>query len=313
MTSGRFVVSTGRDGAEGVAGLLDRHPDARAFSDFFANLTSAALPAFPSDSLTGPELWRVLSTPRPEQNELIRQTCRAAEVYEGRDLTPGTIPPLMLGTLPRLARDPRPLEAALRAHVEAMPRAAAGVLYSDVLTWLSGRAGRSLWVECSASSAGFVDDLIRHWPSGRFVLMARDGRDVAVSMSRNRGFRMAILLEDAGLDRLAEAVAAIDATDIPIERFGARWSREIVHAHAALRALPVAQFLLLRHERLARDPARELRRLADFLGLERPDAWVADVAPSVEPVRCEWRDLPPADREALEAACAPGLRALGYD
>src|SRR2546421_2692194 len=151
----------------------------------------------------------------------------------------------MIATLPRLARDPRPLEAALRAYVEALPRAPIGVLYGHVLDWLRERDDRAAWVECSAGSAGSVDDLLRHWPDGRFVLLARDGRDVAVSMSRNRGFRMAVLLEDAGPDRLAEAVASIDHASIPVERFGARWSREIVHAHAALRSLPTDRFLLL--------------------------------------------------------------------
>jgi putative sulfotransferase len=319
MPAGCFIVSTGRCGSTLLSDLLREHPALLSLSELFSSLRSTRMPAFPPGDLAGADAWRLLTTPRPEVNLLLMQRCADTGAHVARGLSPGRVPPLLMGPLPGLSPDPLALHEELGAFVRGLPAAPAAKQYTRAFEWLCGRLDRGDWVERSAGSAAYADELVRGWPEARYVHLVRDGRATARSMSANDGFRMAVLLEELG-DRAATpaglvgAIASLRTAWIPIERFGELWSRQVIAADRWLRALPDERRLTLRYEDLVGDAAGELRRLASFLGLggAATGRWVRAAAARVARPRTDWRELPDGERGRLEAACAPGLALLGY-
>jgi putative sulfotransferase len=110
----------------------------------------------------------------------------------------------------------------------------------------------------------------------------------------------------------AEAVAG--SGEVPVERFGEVWSRQVVAAHERLSRLARGQVLVLRYEDLAACPGPELARLAGFLdpGYEVPRGWLRASARLVERRRPAVSSLSGPQRARLEEACRPGLEILGY-
>jgi hypothetical protein len=318
--NGRFIVSTGRCGSTLLSQLLREHPAVLSLSEFFAFLHSPSFRAFPGHPMTGAEFWEVLSTPRPEIVSVVRQ-CRAPIAPELLQSQFGT-PPVMMGALPFLTENPEPLFDELRCYVRGLPRADCGQQYSLVFAWLCQRFGRDVWVERSGGSTWFLADLLRWWPGGRFVHLVRDGRDVALSMSRRRGFRLAVLVDDMeqasspepSASQLAAAALAMTGSEpIPLERFGRIWAQQVIGTEERLRPLPADQVFQLRYEDLVEDPARQLKVLSEFFDLgDVPEEWMRWSAREVERRESAWLQLPEADRAELEAACEPGLRHLGY-
>lgn len=320
LVNGRFVVTTGRCGSTLLSQLLREHPAVLSLSEFFAFLQSPSFRAFPEQPMTGAEFWAVLSTPRPEIVSIVRQ-CRAPiapELLEGQFGTP----PVMMGALPFLAENPEPVFDDLRRYVRGLPLADCGHQYSLVFAWLCQRFGRKVWVERSGGSTWFLADLLRWWPDGRYVHLVRDGRNVALSMSRRRGFRLAVLVDDmerssgpevSASEMAAAALAMTGSEPIPLERFGRIWAQQVITAEERLGSLPAGQVLQLRYEDLVEDPARQLKVLSEFFELgDVPEKWVRWSAQEVERREPAWLRLPEAERAGLEAACEPGLRHLGY-
>ena len=102
--------------------------------------------------------------------------------------------------------------------------------------------GKRRWGDKTPHYVHHVDHLLRLWPRARFVVLVRDGRDVALSLRRM----------PFGPNN-AWAAAQWWARGI---RAGARAQRE--HPGAVL---------TLRYEDLAQRPEEEVRRLCAFLGL----------------------------------------------
>jgi putative sulfotransferase len=310
--AGRFIVSTGRCGSTLLSELLLTHPAVLSLSELFAMLQSERLGAFPADELDGGEMWRVLSTPRPEITEMQR-SCGDAE-----DPTP----PLLMFALNGVAEDPAGLHDELGAYVRSLPEDSIGAHYSRVFAWLCERCGRRLWVERSGFSTYFLADLVRWWPDGRYVHLVRDGREAAISMSRRPGRYLAVLYEELRRshpsmsveDLVAAAMAAARASSVPLERFGKLWSDHVVAAHERLSALPPEQVLSVRFEDLTACPELELRRIVDFLGAgqETTPEWLAAAAARIEPREPRAPRLADEELAGLEAACRPGQELLGY-
>ena len=321
---GRFIISTGRCGSTLVSELLLTHPAVLSLSELFAMLQSDSLGPFPADELDGPEMWRVLSTPRAEITEMQRyqvSQCEDPENLQPGEAEEGTSP-LLMYPLEGITPDPEGLHEELGAYVRALPRAPIGAQYTAVFAWLCERCGRPLWVERSGFSTYFLGDLVRWWPEGRYVHLVRDGREAAISMSRRPGRYLAVLYEELRRSNrtmsveelVAAAMAAARTASVPLERFGQLWSDQVVAAHERLRDLPPERVLLVRFEDLTACPERELGRMVDFLGVgeETTADWLAGAAKRIEPREPRSPRLPEEERDRLEAACRPGLRLLGY-
>jgi hypothetical protein len=106
------------------------------------------------------------------------------------------------------------------------------------------------WGDKTPHYVNHVDHLLELWPRARFVVLVRDGRDVAISL-RKMPFG-------------------------PNNAWAAApwWARGIRAGEEAQRAHPDA-VLTVRYEDLARDPRAVVPRICEFLGLDYSDEMLA--------------------------------------
>jgi putative sulfotransferase len=205
--------------------------------------------------------------------------------------------------------------------------------------WLCQRLNKKIWVERSGASLIFVDALYRMYPSAKFIHLYRDGRDVALSM---REFPPIGLLAQSWSDakkfginllkppfRLGESpyVAAAAKLSGLVERVAVRldrkaeigvagefWSAMVSVGLESLSKVPAAQKFDIRYEDLIATPGETLRDLIQFIEPDLlDDDWVDAARSIVGPNRSRRGFLTAADAALLDFACAPGLKALGYN
>jgi len=197
----------------------------------------------------------------------------------------------------------------------APPRVPPGVSAQDAYRLIAeapfkayaARHGKARWGDKTPHYVHHVDHLLRVWPRARFVVLVRDGRDVALSLRRM----------PFGPNN-AWAAAQWWARGI---RAGERAQRE--HAGAVL---------TVHYEDLARDPEREVPRICDFLGLtytpemlalERADrskivseqaSWFPTIFDGINTHAVgRWqREMSPRDQRLFAALAGPELARLGY-
>ena len=85
----------------------------------------------------------------------------------------------------------------------------------------------------------------------------------------------------------------------------------VVDGMQRLAEVPADRLMSLSYEQLLRDPAAELGRLAEFVGVEPVADWLNAGSGLLHSASAgSTRKLPPEGRRALREACAPGTEAL---
>src|SRR5947209_3966771 len=147
-------------------------------------------------------------------------------------------------------------------------------------------------------------------------------------MSRHMGFRLAALsaLQNIGRDSTDAEDEQASASGIrsqpsdlaevirkepPIEAFGHLWSNMLIMGMRYLAKLPEERVLTMTYEQFVAQPQQSAEQLITFIdpSLAR-DKWINTVAPQVRAQPLSWTNLPAQQREALEAACRPGLSVI---
>jgi sulfotransferase family protein len=339
-----FAAGTGRCGSTMLSLILNDHPDVLSLSEFFTILKDPADPGgFLSHDLDGAQLWRRLSTPVPAVDAMVRNGMRMPGLrypYGTGRFSPDTgVPIICHGILPMLTGDPDALFDLLAAEVPGWPRRPAADQYQALFATLARAGGRRVTVERSGASLSQVRLLHDHFAGAGFVHMYRHGPDCALSMSRHPASRRAVLMEQAAqlaglpptaspaqvravLPELPAEYAGLFSGNrdtgwlmswqIPLTAFGERWSALVRDGMAALGSLPPGSWLGLRYEDLLTAPAAELTRLAGFLGVAAPPAWLATAAKLTDPSRAGTAatQLSTSGYRALRDACEPGERAI---
>ena len=306
-----FVVGTGRCGSTLISNILRKHPDVLSLSEFFFSVGGRV--ALHSGKVTAAEFWKILSTPRPEITFALRQGLQIPEfLYAARPthapFPEDGIPPLLLVPLPHLTDEPEELFHRIRSFVLSMPPDDLPNQYLTLFHWMSEELGKTVWVERSGASLTHLLELLQFWPDAKFVHIFRDGRECAYSMSVHPGFRLLLSTLITGTP-----LSFLGSHHIPIQRFGYFWSWMIVRRARLLDKLSADRVLKLRYEDLVAEPVGQIGRLMQFVIPSFSDGkWLRDTAQIVRPEKPQWVDLPHDQREALNHACAPGLRALGY-
>lgn len=170
------------------------------------------------------------------------------------------------------------------------------------------REGKTRWADKTPAYIGHVDRLAAIWPDARFVVLVRDGRDVALS----------VLNVPFGPNNAWAAARS--------------WARAIRQGREAAARHP-GRVLELRYEDVVTDPARWLSTTCDFLGLEYDDemlaiertdrskvvedqsAWFTNVWSGITTAAVgKWRtELSPRAVEIFETVAGDELRLLGYE
>jgi hypothetical protein len=168
--------------------------------------------------------------------------------------------------------------------------------------------GKSRWGDKTPLYLRFVDELHAVWPEARFVVLVRDGRDVALSVKR----------VPFGANNAWAAAQT--------------WAHGIRLGQAAERTYP-DRVLTLRYEDLVAEPAPQVARLCEFLGLpfeddmlaiERTDPakihkdqadWFTNVWAGINTSAVgKWkREMSPRDQRVFSSVAGPELEALGYE
>ena len=326
-----FVVGTGRCGSTAVSRVLHEHPDVLSISEMLVGIKRMLRPGFPS--VDGREMWRLLTQRTPLIDEFICAGLKTAEFRypygSGRfDPARKEVPWIWHCMLPMLSDDPDALFDLLAAEVVSWPARAPADQFRALFAFLSELFGKSVVVERSGVSIDAVPHLLQMFPEARFVLIHRDGPDCALSMSRHPVFRLRGLwaevtrLHGQAPDNPEQFRGIItppfDAErfmsyPVPLTFFGEFWSALLCQGVPALAELPPGGWTSLRYEDLVSHPARELARIAAFVGADATGQWLSAAAAIINgrrPASAAASELDPADLAAIREACMPGAQAI---
>ena len=149
------------------------------------------------------------------------------------------------------------------------------------------------------------------FPHARYVEIVRDGRAVALSISKvNWWGRRPVWW----LGRSPDEWAA--AGEEPLELCARHWLVELDTIEQGASQIPADRYLRVRYEDVIDDPVATLQRLAAFAGLEPDDpTWLRRLEAIPFPNQNErWRDeLSEGDVAIIENVQAERLARHGYD
>jgi Sulfotransferase family len=147
------------------------------------------------------------------------------------------------------------------------------------------------------------------FPNARFIVLVRDGRAVADSLSRVDWWDRSFVWWYGGTPEQWRA----EGRD-PWEICARNWVEELAAIDEGLRAVPDEQVIRLRYEDLVAEPSAAFRRVAESVGLPDDAGWRASI--STLPISDKndgWRArLDPSVIERSTAIQRPGLDRYGY-
>lgn len=170
------------------------------------------------------------------------------------------------------------------------------------------REGKTRWGDKTPAYIGYIDRLAAIWPDARFVVLVRDGRDVALS----------VMKVPFGANNVWAAARS--------------WAGAIRRGREAARRYQ-GRVLTIRYEDLVERPAEEIATVCNFLALEYdPDmlaieqtdrakvvgdqaGWFTNVWAGITTDAVgKWRtEMTPHQQQVFESVAGAELRELGYE
>ena len=167
--------------------------------------------------------------------------------------------------------NPDALHDQLSTNVAKHPVQSLEQHYRDLIFYLCQLFARQYWLERFGSSIRHLPYLVQNFPDAQFIHIVRDGRNCAISMEEQAGFRMGLIsiqlteilvygpYESKRRDNLSDlpdelvvflpenfsAAAFRDYRQSPF-LFGIYWSGEIIEALRSLSIVASKQILTLR-------------------------------------------------------------------
>ena len=334
-----FVLSTGRCGSTMISDILNLHPRVLSLSEFFS---FTGMASFNKDRRSGEWMWELFSEQQARTRLMLKEDFEEILYPFDRPdarFTRRDVPPIMCTTLPHLTEEHEALYDELEPVVKNLPSQRTSNQYRDLFDWMCRRFDRAVWAERSGGSLLSASLLLQHFPEARVVHVYRDGRDVALSMSRHYLFRMIaaslMALRRDPVDVMSllphekvwkqfmmlstPAVSngslnrPLPYQKLELQHFGSFWSRMIEHGNRVFSALPPDRLLSVRFEDLQEDPEGQIRRLIRFISPELDDRdWLRKASSIPRPTASCFPDLTPHEQDTLTESCRPGLELLGY-
>jgi len=151
--------------------------------------------------------------------------------------------------------------------------------------------------------------LAQAFPRARFIDLTRDGRAVALSLSRVDWWEGSVVWWYGDTPR-----AWRDGGGDPWELCARNWVEEVRAIGDGLGAIDEKTVLHLRYEEFVAEPRETLRQIADFMGLDEDPGWLDAVgALSLSDRNRTWQSRLSSDQVAvIEGVQAPELVRLGY-
>lgn len=186
-----------------------------------------------------------------------------------------------------------------------------GAFLSTLMGEVARSQGRSRWAVWGPDNLLYIPRIKKELPNARFIHMLRDGRDVAVSLSKERWIQPLPLDKKNGLQ-----VAAL------------HWLWKVERGREHGKRIK-SDYLEVRYEDLVSNPHDALRRISSFIEYDLDYDYIRNhaigtlVTPNssfstvsgkyqVSPVQ-RWKQmLSPADTDMLLSVLGPMLHQLGY-
>lgn len=298
---------------------------------------------FVANRFDGRKLWRLLSKASPAVKVALNYTPPPKEFLyrypEGGPFTRDTLPPLLYTTLPHLTDTPEEAYFALKEDILARPAASLSDQYRFLFSLLMKRFDKKMWIERSGGSLSTLPALLKHFPNAKYVHVTRDGRDVAMSIAKHPPTRLFAYnwmnTKKYGIDILRPpfilgtnpVLSAVEPLLTPLlgmeqlrdkpmapADIGRFWSEMVEVGFESIRRIPTDNILTMRYEDLIAAPRETLIRFMDFIDPDLTyEEWLDEAEALPRPGRQAWRDLPPDELKALDAACAKGMAITGYE
>ena len=237
-----------------------------------------------------------------------------------------------LGSLPQVSYHFEPIvtKAAARYVYEGIwKRSQAKWFYKNVYQWLLRIHfdGDLRFVEKTPRNCLLVPFLAEAFPNAQFIHIIRDGRDVALSLSKKPWF----LASEANSGRYEpggypygpysqfwvepERVREFETTS-DIHRCIWVWKRFTETALDAISQLPQERYLEIRYESLVFEPEKESERLKSFLEIKEPSAYQtlrAAISTANSSLSAQWKtQLSPQQLTEIEREAGRLFTYLGY-
>ena len=170
-------------------------------------------------------------------------------------------------------------------------------------------AGAPIFVNKRIANNRRIPLLRAAFPDARFVEIIRDGRAVALSLSRVDWWPESVVWWYGGSPQEWEA----EGRD-PWEICARNWVEELVEIERGKSAVEDSMVLTLRYESFVADPHGTLDEIASFIGVGKDSGWEREVAQLSFPPKAEsWREtLAPEALELIASIQQEKLEALGY-
>jgi putative sulfotransferase len=318
--TGTVIVGSGRCGSTMLSRLISAEEQTLSVSESMGHRLRAFLIRDADQVLSGEEYWAILSRPGRAlggegriMHKLGWYPAQFSYPDTGRYAGDrGTIPPILVITLPQLTDDPDALFDQLAGLVPSFPSQTALSHHKMLLNLLANLLGKLRWVERTGASSEIAEPLLRTFSDAKIVYLTRNIADTALSMSRHPSFQMTAVRDEFnaryGMDPFAPKAMARgktlpDEADIPsdlrpllphritleaLSEVGRNLPRfEILAAHMngcaeqALADVQPANLYRVRYEDILANPVAELTRLGEYIGFEDPSGWAASVAGQV--------------------------------
>lgn len=344
MSVPTFVVGTGRCGSTMLSNMLREHPTVLSLSEFFAFVSEGGLSprAFLPQAIDGPEFWSIIAAKGELASFNLRHRVPMPErLYPfddpaARFSSQSGVPAILHTTLPLLTDDHDKLFDILDVEVNRWPTAPIADHYAHLFHWLCERFDKRMWIERTGTSLLLVSQFLKMFPDSRFIHIARDGRDAAISMHAHPAFRLHMVMvslqqhlgvnpiessDRSHVDRVPADLRpflpehfdadTLNTYPIALSLCGQYWTQQIEVGLGGLSSLAADRLLTLRYEDILYNPKPQLDTLTTFLGGDFVDQdWSARCAATVRAPHSTWRDLPDEEARALTEACRPGLEML---
>ncbi|MGP8161015.1 MAG: sulfotransferase family protein [Candidatus Dormibacteria bacterium] len=288
-----FILGAARSGTSLLYEALCLHPEAAYFNNWMRRM-----PRVPALTVTN----RVARhTPRTRRRVWFGSDSNAYAYARSRSLAERLYPMPVEGE-PVFAACGIGEEAGAptAAQIRALRRAVAGaVRWSGGTHFINKRVANNRRVELLAQA----------FPRARFVDLTRDGRAVALSLSRVDWWETSIVWWYGGTPR-----AWREAGGDPWELCARNWVEEVRAIDAGLATVGSDRVLHLTYEGFIAEPRDSLRRVAGFMGMADDRRWLEAVDSLTFPNRNRrWTDqLTPESLATIETVQAAELERRGY-
>ncbi len=289
-----FLIGAARSGTSLLYKGLCLHPDAAYFNNYLRRL-----PSHPSVSVTNR-----LARWTPEHRRQVWFTGSNAYVYSGARKLRDRMYPMPVEGEPVYAAcgipDSVTSDTVSMNAARELRRAVAGTT-----RW----GGGTHFINKRIANVRRIPLLAAAFPNARFVDITRDGRAVAVSLSRVDWWETSVVWWYGGTPK-----AWRDDGRDPWELCARNWVEEVRAIDSGIGEVDPRQVLRLTYEEFTAEPVRTIQRVAEFAGLHDDPRWRRDIE------RIQFRNrnnswktgLPPEVVTTIEEVQAGELSKRGY-